>query len=160
MKTQICGWQGVGKTPVVLWEVLVGADKGFCLSWGLPGRSERLCSRFLQPRPPPPPSPQDRGRSNASRALSSPSPTLLFPGQARRKAGLDWPPPRPRARPSCVVHLVGLPWRGEARPAPTHGNFSQGVSHSGAQPFVIQSKADAPTPTSRALTPMFSCPLT
>lgn len=88
-------------------------------------------------------------------ASCSQGPHPHSPAQGRGEArpqGPSAPPPQPvcflgrpegssptlattqaQGPPSCVVRLVGLPWRGEARPAPTHGNFSQGVSHSGTQ---------------------------
>lgn len=146
-----------GKEEAGLWLVgggedtcgAVGFGGGLCLSWGLPGRSEAL-----QPLPaaraplllplPLPPTPRQRKKQGLPGPKLQPS---CFLGQAGGKQGwLNWLPPSPRARPSCVVSLVGLPWRREARPAPTHGNYSQGVSHWEHRLPHHPGQADAPTP--------------
>ena len=146
---------GVGKTPVVL-GVLVGIVKGLCLSWGLSGRSETLQQLPTARVPTPTATPRQRKKQGLwGPKLPLPSPSVSWAGQ--REAGLDWLPPSPRARPSCVVSLVGLPWRWEARPAPTHGNYSQGVSHCGAQAPPSRPGRMPPPPPSRPLTSMPSC---
>lgn len=107
---------------------------------------------------PAPRAPTPTPRQRKKQGLQGPKlPLLRLPVSwaGQREAGCTGCRPGPGPAPSCVVRLVGLPWRGEARPAPTHGNFSQGVSHSATA--LPSSRPGRTPPPSRPFTPMSSC---
>lgn len=127
--------------------VVGGAAKDFCQSRGLPERSERLCRSFLQPGPPPTP------RQRKKKALSSPSPGLWFPGQARGKHGWTGRHPAPGpAQLCCSFGGVAMELGSQAHPHPRElfpGCESLEHSHSG--------QGGRPAPNPGLLTPTSSC---